>query len=250
MGRLDGKVALISGAARGQGEAEAGLFAAEGARVVMGDVLDDLGATVASELGDAATYVHLDVRRADEWQAAVAAAESAFGPVDVLVNNAGILHFSLLRDTSLDDYMTVIEVNQVGCFLGMQAVVPSMTRAGGGSIVNISSTGGLASRPGTIAYGASKWAVRGMTKTAALELGRLGIRVNSIHPGPIETEMTRAAREEREASGSGEPIWPLRRWGQPIEIARLAVFLASDESSYSTGGEFVADGGMLAGPLV
>jgi 3alpha(or 20beta)-hydroxysteroid dehydrogenase len=254
MGRLDGKVALISGAARGQGEAEARLFAEEGARVVLGDVLDEIGEVVAKELGDAAKYVHLDVRDEASWQAAVGLAESEFGPVSVLVNNAGIFRVSALVDTPIEQFREVVEVNQLGPFLGMKAVVPSMVKAGGGSIVNISSTNGLSGFPHTVSYTATKWAVRGMTKTAAMELGPLGIRVNSIHPGGVDTDMI---RPENLGSLAATPNalddrfsdLPLRRVGQPIEIARLALFLASDDSSYSTGSEFVADGGMLAGPL-
>ena len=253
MGRLDDKVAIISGAARGQGAAEARLFAQEGARVVLGDVLDDLGASVAAEIGDAARYLHLDVRDEASWAAAIALAEDAFGPVSVLVNNAGILRFSLMVDTPVEQLREVIEVNQVGPFLGMKAVVPSMQRAGGGSIVNISSTNGLGGYPATISYTSTKWAVRGMTRTAAMELGPLGIRVNSIHPGGIDTEMLRPGGEVEGLPSSDELAGrfahlPLRRVGQPIEIARMAVFLASDDSSYSTGSEFVADGGMFAGP--
>ena len=253
MGRLDNKVAIISGAARGQGEAEARLFAEEGARVVLGDVLDDRGAQVAAEIGDAAIYVTLDVRDEGSWAHAVAAAEHDFGPVVVLVNNAGILRFSTMMDTPLEQFREVFEVNQVGPFLGMKAVVPSMTRAGGGSIVNISSTNGLSGFPATISYTSTKWALRGMTRTAAMELGPLGIRVNSIHPGGIDTEMLRPGGEVAGLPDADElnrrfGHTPLRRVGQPIEIARLALFLASDDASYCTGAEFVADGGMLAGP--
>lgn len=253
MGRLDGKVAIISGAARGQGEAEARLFAEEGARVVLGDVLDDLGAAVAAEIGDAARFVHLDVRDASSWANAVDTAVRELGPVTVLVNNAGIFRVSRMVDTSEDQFRELFEVNQLGPLLGMKAVVPSMQQAGGGSIVNISSTNGLSGYPGTISYTATKWALRGMTRTAAMELGPLGIRVNSIHPGGIDTEMVRPGGPV-DALGGADALdarfahTPLRRIGQPIEIARMALFLASDESSYSTGSEFVADGGMLAGP--
>jgi 3alpha(or 20beta)-hydroxysteroid dehydrogenase len=254
MGRLDGKVALISGAARGQGEAEARLFAEEGASVVLGDVLDDLGEVVAKEIGDAARYAHLDVRDETSWQDAVALAEAEFGPVSVLVNNAGIFRVSALVDTPVEQFREVVEVNQLGPFLGMKVAVPSMTKAGGGSIVNISSTNGLSGFPHTVSYTATKWAVRGMTRTAAMELGPLGIRVNSIHPGGVDTDMIRpdnlgSLAATPNALGDRFNDLPLRRVGQPIEIARLALFLASDESSYSTGSEFVADGGMLAGPL-
>ena len=252
MGRLDGKVAVISGAARGQGEAEARLFAAEGAAVVLGDVLDDRGRAVADAIGDRARYVHLDVREPADWAAAVAVAEREFGPVSVLVNNAGILRYATLIDTPLDEYRQVIEVNQIGVLLGMQAVVPSMEQAGGGSIVNVSSTSGMIAAPGTTAYTASKFAVRGMTKVAALELGPLGIRVNSVHPGGVDTEMVRPGDGPAGGPGSDEldrrfSSLPLGRAGRAEEVASLALFLASDESSYSTGSEFVCDGGMTAG---
>lgn len=252
MGRLDGKVALISGGARGQGEAEVRLFAAEGAKVVFGDVLHDEGEAVVADVGPNAHYIPLDVTDPGAWQKAVDETISLYGPPNVLVNNAGILLFGVsMVDTSLDDYMRVINVNQVGVFLGMKHTVPAMIEAGGGSIVNISSTNGIAGYGGTVAYTASKFAVRGMTKNAALELGQHGIRVNSIHPGGVDTAMTAPdtlgdaiSDEDREATFA---MLPLGRVGQPEEIARLAVYLASDESSYSTGAEFIADGGMLAG---
>ena len=252
MGRLDGKVAIVSGGARGQGEAEVRLFAAEGAKVVFGDVLHDLGEAVAADVGPNAHYLPLDVTDPEAWQKAVAETTSRFGPPTVLVNNAGVLLFGVsMVDTSLDDYMRVININQVGVFLGMKYTVPAMIEAGGGSIVNISSTNGIAGYGGTVAYTASKFAVRGMTKNAALELGQHGIRVNSIHPGGVDTAMTAPdtlgdaiSDEEREATFA---MLPLGRVGQPVEIAHLAAYLASDDSSYSTGAEFIADGGMLAG---
>ncbi|MCQ3809330.1 MAG: glucose 1-dehydrogenase [Acidimicrobiia bacterium] len=252
MGRLDGKVAIVSGGARGQGEAEVRLFAAEGAKVVFGDVLHDLGEAVAADVGPNAHYLPLDVTDPEAWQKAVAETTSRFGPPTVLVNNAGVLLFGVsMVDTSLEDYMRVININQVGVFLGMKYTVPAMIEAGGGSIVNISSTNGIAGYGGTVAYTASKFAVRGMTKNAALELGKHGIRVNSIHPGGVDTAMTAPdtlgdaiSDEEREATFA---MLPLGRVGQPVEIAHLAAYLASDDSSYSTGAEFIADGGMLAG---
>ena len=182
MARLDGKVAIITGGARGQGEAEARLFAREGAKVVIGDVLDDTGKDVAADLGESAVYVHLDVSSEEDWADALAAAQ-ALGPLSVLVNNAAILRPASIVDTSLADYRAVIDVNQVGCFLGMKAAVAPMQAAGGGSIINISSIDGLGSKNGLISYSASKFAIRGMTKTAALELGQYGIRVNSDSPG-------------------------------------------------------------------
>ncbi len=250
MGRLDDKVAIITGAARGQGAVEAQLFAAEGAKVVVSDILDAEGKETAAGIGDAAIYCHHDVRHEDSWAEVVSAAEQAFGKVDTLVNNAGILLMTPMLETSLEDYMRVIEVNQVGCFVGMKAVAEPMRRAGGGSIINISSTAGMTGTPGLVAYTASKFAMRGMTKVAALELGPLGIRVNSIHPGGVATPMVGMdvddeVPEERDQFFVGQPI---PRIGKASEVAKLALFLASNESSYSTGAEFIVDGGMLAGP--
>jgi 3alpha(or 20beta)-hydroxysteroid dehydrogenase len=248
MGKLDGKVALISGAARGQGEAEARLFADEGAHVVLGDVLDELGEKVAAEIGDAAVYRHLDVTDAAQWEAAVETAVSTFGKLDVLINNAGILRVGLIETQSLDEYLSVINVNQVGCWLGMKAAAAAIKAAGGGAIVNTSSTSGFIGMPGMTAYTASKFAVRGMTKCAAMELGRFNIRVNSVHPGGIDTEMVRIpefGEIDSEAVYGGLPI---PRVGKPEEVAKLMVFLASDDSSYCSGAEYLVDGGMTAGP--
>jgi 3alpha(or 20beta)-hydroxysteroid dehydrogenase len=245
MGRLAGKVALITGAAGGQGAAAARRFVAEGARVVIADVNDEAGKALADELD--AHYRHLDVSQEDEWAAAVAEVVDTYGPPTVLVNNAGVLHFSLLQDTTLPDYLRVIQVNQVGTFLGMRAVAPMMIEAGTGSIINVSSVEGLAAAPLLTAYTASKFAIRGMTKVAALELASKGVRVNSVHPGVVETGLLPAAL-------GGQPVdlgfvakkVPMRRVGQPAEIAELVLFLASDDSSYCTGAEFVADGGVTA----
>ena len=248
MGRLDGKVALITGAARGQGEAEARLFAAEGARVVLGDVLDADGERVAADIGPSALYRHHDVSRVDSWEAFVQAATERFGPPDVLVNNAGILVIAPIATITLAEYRRVIDVNQIGCLLGMQAVIPSMTARGGGAIVNISSVCGLQGTAGLVAYVSSKFAIRGMTKTAAIELGPLKIRVNAICPGGIDTAMGRGedfGAVDTSAYFSGLPV---PRIGRPDEVALAAVFLASDEASYCTGAELVVDGGMLAGP--
>jgi 3alpha(or 20beta)-hydroxysteroid dehydrogenase len=244
VGMLDGKVALISGAARGQGEAEARKFAAEGARVVLGDVLDDLGNAVATDIGDAATYVHLDVSSERDWTAALEETLAVDDQLDVLVNNAGIIKLASLTDCSLEEYWSVIRVNQVGCFLGMRAAVAPMTAVGGGSIVNISSINGIVGGSHCMSYVASKFAIRGMTKTAAMELGPLGIRVNSIHPGAIDTDMARQGLEGLDVS---LPPIPISRMGRPEEVAELALFLASDDSAYCTGGEFVIDGGWIAG---
>jgi 3alpha(or 20beta)-hydroxysteroid dehydrogenase len=245
MGRLDGKVAIITGAARGQGAAEARLFAAQGARVVLGDIRDEDGEAVAAEIGDSAVYTHLDVTDEEQWQAAVALAEERFGPVSVLVNNAGILLFQSIRKTSQADFDRLMQINVTGVFLGMKTVADSMTRAGGGSIVNISSTAGLTGLPSLGAYVASKWAVRGLTKTAAIDLGPLGIRVNSVHPGGIDTPMV-------EGTSGEAPFYkrlPVPRMGSPDEAARAVLFLASDESSYIAGAELAVDGGATCGDL-
>ncbi|MEN8160005.1 MAG: glucose 1-dehydrogenase [Myxococcota bacterium] len=252
MGRLDGKVALISGSARGMGKAEAQLFAEEGARVAVCDVRDDEGKAVAEGIGAAARYLHLDVAREEDWATAVAETVRAFGRLDVLVNNAGIGDGGPLAEMTLESYRRVTEINQTGVFLGMRAVVEPMTEAGGGSIINISSIDGLVGMDLCLAYVASKWAVRGMTKTAARELAPRGIRVNSIHPGFVHTHIAAPDESELEAvhaivDAHAERLTPMRRAGRPEELACLALFLASDESSYSTGSEFVADGGLITG---
>jgi 3alpha(or 20beta)-hydroxysteroid dehydrogenase len=249
MGKLDGKVALITGAARGQGEAEARLFAAEGAKVVLGDVLDEPGKRVAESIGAAAIYLHHDVATEESWKAAIGAAVSKWGRLDVLVNNAGILHIAAIVQLELADYMRVVNINQVGCLLGMKHAIPVMAKTGGGSIVNISSTAGFEGQPGLAAYVSTKWAIRGMTKCAAIECGSLGIRVNSIHPGAINTHM---GRSDAKGFETIDPVnifkkLPLGRVGEPIEVAKLALFLSSDDSSYCTGGEYTADGGWLTG---
>lgn len=239
-GRLAGKGALISGGASGMGAAEARKFVAEGARVVIGDINDQLGEAYASELGDAARFVHLDVRKEEDWIAAVEASEKHFdGPIDILVNNAGVLRRGALEETTLEEYRFTTDVMQVGVFLGMRAVAPSMRRKGAGSIINISSTAGIVAFQDHIAYVAAKWAVRGMTKAAALDLADAQIRVNSIHPGDTETPMIADGYYETD-------IIPLKRFGQAEEIASLALFLASDEAKYITGAEHVIDGGLTA----
>ena len=250
MGRLDGKVALVTGAAQGQGAATARAFVAEGARVVIADIADDHGKALAEELGqdapNRAYYRHLDVSSEDDWSSAVAEAVATFGTLDVLINNAGILHFSELHQTSLEEYQRVISINQVGTFLGMRAVVGPMTEAGGGSIVNSSSIEGLGGMPLLIAYSASKFAIRGMTKVAAMELGPKGIRVNSVHPGMIDTGMIRGHVGGEEGMAWGGSKVALKRVGVPEDVARMYLFLASDESSFGTGAEFVCDGGATA----
>ncbi|MDJ0853461.1 MAG: glucose 1-dehydrogenase [Myxococcota bacterium] len=252
-GRLDGKVALISGAARGMGESHARYFVAEGAQVVLGDLLDEEGGKLAAELGDAAIYTHLDVTDEASWQAAVALAQERFGRLDVLINNAGILRFAPLELTELEEFESVVKVNQTGTFLGMKTAIPALRAAGGGSIVNISSIAGMHGIPGVTSYAASKYAVRGMTKVAALELGEAGIRVNSVHPGGVNTPMVqRPAEEDGRLEDMDNPRFhqqPIARIGRPQEISELVLWLASDASSYCTGSEFVVDGGATAGRL-
>jgi 3alpha(or 20beta)-hydroxysteroid dehydrogenase len=249
-GRLEGKVALITGAARGQGEAEARLFAREGAKVLVTDVLDAEGEAVVKEIGDAARYRRLDVTSEAEWRAAVDDALRAFGRLDILVNNAGIGFPPVpLTERTLEDHQRTIDVNLNGVHLGIRAVTPAMTTQRSGSIVNISSIDGLVGVAGMMSYTASKFAVTGMTRVAALELGRKGIRVNSIHPGVIDSPMVQAAPAEvRERLQRLYDKQPIARAGTPEEVAYLALFLASDESSYCTGSQFVIDGGHLAGP--
>lgn len=239
MGRLDGKICLITGAARGQGAEEARLFASEGATVWLTDVLDELGLATASDIGG--TYRHLDVRSETEWSALVAEILGRDARIDVLVNNAGIFRSNRMRDTSLEEFRTVMDVNCVGVFLGMRAVAPSMREAGSGSIVNISSLAGMQAAAGAFAYGTSKWAVRGMTKSAAVELARHAVRVNSIHPGLIETDMLGQIPADLDRMTRRVP---LGRTAAASEVATVALFLASSDSSYCTGGEFVVDGGL------
>jgi 3alpha(or 20beta)-hydroxysteroid dehydrogenase len=240
MARLDGKVILISGGARGQGEAEARLCVAEGARVVIGDVLEAEGRRLAAELGAAAVFLRQDVTQESDWRKAVDAAQ-AFGGLHGLVNNAGIYQPRSLMDTDTELFERHMRVNQLGCFLGMKCVVPLMERSGGGSIVNISSVAGLRGSPGAIAYSATKWALRGMTKAAAIDLAPRGIRVNSVHPGPIDTPMLNVRTPEQNRARVQQV--PMKRMGTSEEVARLVLFLLSDESGYITGAEVAIDGG-------
>lgn len=246
MARLNGKVAIVTGAAQGQGAAVARAFVDEGAKVVVADIADDYGKALVEELGDSAYYRHLDVSSEDDWSSAVAEAVETFGTVNVLVNNAGILHFSELTKTSLEDYERVIRVNQIGTFLGMRAVAPVMTEARQGSIVNSSSIEGLAGMPFLIAYTASKFAIRGMTKVAAMELGPQNVRVNSVHPGMIDTGMIREHIGGQEGLDFGARKVALKRVGKPEDVAGVYVFLASEESSFCTGAEYAVDGGATA----
>ena len=249
MGRLDGKVAIITGAARGQGETEARLFAKEGADVVLADILDEEGEAAAKSIGKKAIYHHLDVSQESDWQTAVKAATEKFGHPNILVNNAAILLPTAIIDTSEEQYMQVVRVNQLGYFLGMKSVYESMIAAGGGSIVNISSIDGLKSANGLISYTSTKFAIRGMTKTAAIEWGHQNIRVNSVHPGGVNTIMGNPIQDP---SLETEPykMHPIPRIGRPEEIAAAVLFLASDEASYITGAELSVDGGWYAGTLV
>jgi 3alpha(or 20beta)-hydroxysteroid dehydrogenase len=250
MARLDGKVALITGAARGQGEAEARLFVREGARVVVTDVLDDQGTSLVSELGDAASYVRLDVTSTDDWAAAIAHTERLHDRLDVLVNNAGIgIPPHTAMDATEEGHRRTLEVNLNGVWNGARAAHPLMARTGGGSIVNISSIDGLVGVAYMSSYTASKFAVTGLTKSLALEWGRDNIRVNSVHPGVISSPMVDLAPPEvHERLQRLLDHQPIPRMGTPEEVAHLVLFLASDESSYCTGAEFVIDGGHLAGP--
>jgi 3alpha(or 20beta)-hydroxysteroid dehydrogenase len=264
VGRLDGKVALVTGAAHGLGEVIAGVFAEEGAQVVVTDIADDLGSKVASSLGNSACYLHLDVSKPAEWRATVLTTNDRFGGIDVLVNNAGIARMGPLTEIVLEDYLETIMINQVGVFLGIQAVAPIMAHAGGGSIINIASPVGLKAVAGQAAYCATKAAILSTTRVAALELGPLGIRVNSVLPGKMLTGATnRPARlrpDDERAGGVMPPVKlpdpavgtdvlgriPLGRACPPEDVARMVAFLASDESAYATGADFVVDGGLFS----
>lgn len=256
MGKLDGRVVLITGAARGQGVVEARLFVAEGARVVLGDILDEAGEAAAKEIGDAARYVHLDVSNEEDWQNAVQVAVSTFGKLDGLVNNAGILAFENIEEMSREAYLHIVSVNQLGTFLGMKHALPAMRAAGGpGTIVNISSYAGLAGMEGLVAYASTKGAVIAMTRVAALEAAPQ-IRVNAICPGGVRTPMVDPGGSlDTPVPAAGEPdpaseIFmgvPLARIGEPDEIASAVLFLTSTDSSYMTGTHMVIDGGWMAG---
>ncbi|MEI8286024.1 MAG: glucose 1-dehydrogenase [Actinomycetes bacterium] len=248
--RLAGKVALITGGARGMGASEAQLFIDEGARVVITDVREDVGQETAKRLspdGSACVFLRHDVTQESDWKAVVDEVIKSFGQIDILVNNAGIFERGSVLDTSLEDFERTMNINVNGVFLGMKTVAPHMVQRQKGSIINISSVAGIQGTPGFLAYGASKWAVRGMTKGVAKELAPLGVRVNSIHPGIIDTPMLQTF----EAAGEGvrdavRTRIPLGYEAEPIHVARLALYLGSDESAYSTGSEFIVDGGWTA----
>jgi NAD(P)-dependent dehydrogenase (short-subunit alcohol dehydrogenase family) len=249
-GRLAGKVALISGGAKGQGAAETRLFVREGASVVFGDVLDDEGKKVEAEIraaGGEATYIHLDVTREADWRAAVATAVQRYGKLTVLVNNAGILLRARIEDTSEADWDRIMAINVKGVFLGTKCAIPAMRQAGGGSIVNISSTAGLVGSPqGTAAYTATKGAVRLFTKSTAIQHARDNIRANSVHPGPIATDMIADTMRNEEHWKERLRRLPMGRVGTVDEVAYGVLYLASDEASYVTGSELVIDGGTTA----
>ena len=248
MGRLDGKVAIISGGARGQGEVEAKLFAQEGAKVVFGDILDDEGRQVEAAIrqaGGEATYVHLDVAQETDWQKAVATAVSTYGKLDILVNNAGILSRDGIEETTKELWDTVMAVNATGVFLGTKHAIPEMRKAGGGSIVNISSISGMVALGGP-AYNASKGAVRVFTKVTAVRHAEENIRCNSIHPGPVRTAMTESTYTNPDKLAERLRSMPLGRLGTSEDIAYGVLYLASDEAAYMTGSELVIDGGYTA----
>lgn len=242
--RLHGKTAIITGAARGMGEAHARRFVAEGAKVVMTDILPE-GQAVADSLGENASFQLHDVSNETAWGDVVRFAEQRYGPVSILVNNAAVSIEAPIEELSLDAFRRTIEINQISVFIGMKAVLSSMRRAGGGSIVNISSLAGLVGGPNAVAYSATKFALRGMTKVAAIEWGRDRIRVNTVHPGAIRTPMLMDNPNFSELEKFGS-MSPLARLGEPEEITSLVLYLASDEASYCTGAEFVADGGATA----
>lgn len=248
-GRLEGKVALITGSARGQGEAEARRFLAEGAKVAITDLRDVVGGQLAAELGPDTFYQQLDVTREDDWNAAVAATVDRYGKLDILVNNAGIGAFGTLEGLDLKTHHEMIDINLHGVYLGMRAAKAALVATGNGAIVNISSIDGIVGVLGMTSYAGSKFAVTGMTRSAAIELGPLGVRVNSIHPGVINSPMVQEAPPEtRGRLDRLMDMQPIKRMGEPHEIASLALFLASDEAGYITGAQFVIDGGHLAGP--
>ena len=248
--RLEGKVALISGGARGQGAVEAKLFAREGAKVVFGDILDESGKQVEAEIHEAggeAAYVHLDVTREDDWRTAVNTAIDRYGKLDILVNNAGILIRKGIEDTTEEDWDRIMGVNAKGAFLGTKHSIPAMRQAGGGSIVNISSTAGLVASPsGSASYTASKGAVRLLTKSTAVQYAKEGIRCNSIHPGPIDTDMIQETLTDTAKLEERMQRLPMGRVGTADEIAYGVLYLASEEASFVTGSELVIDGGTTA----
>lgn len=247
MARLEGKVAIVTGGAQGMGAATARLFVAEGARVVIGDVLEDKGRALAAELGEKALFAKLDVRSEEDWAKAVAAATGTFGKVDILINNAAVVHFTAIEALNRDEAERVLAINVLGAMLGAKHVAPVMEKAGRGVIVNISSVDGLRGCNGLVVYTASKWAVRGLTKSLAMELGPRGIRVCSVHPGGVNTQMGNPGGLTGDALNKDYKRVPLQRIGEPEEVARASLFIASDDASYISGAELAVDGGWTAG---
>ena len=245
MNRFEGRVALVTGGSRGMGAATVRRLHSEGASVVVADILDDDGKALADELGDRVRFIHLDVSSEDQWQDVIAQTEREFGKLDVLVNNAGILKFNALTDIPLEEFRQIIDVNLVGVFLGMKHAIPAMKRAGKGAIVNVSSTEGMAATLFCGAYTASKFGVRGITKAAALEYAADNIRANSVHPGGMDTPMTRAVMDETGRKYVANKV-PMKRMGTPEDVAGVIAFLASDDAAYTTGAEVLIDGGVMS----
>ena len=246
MSRLAGKTAIITGAAQGMGEVTARLFVEEGANVIIGDILEEKGQALANALGEQAQFIQLDVTNEDDWKTAITAAQ-AMGPLTTLINNAGILQFKAISEQSTEEFLNILNVNLVGCYNGIRAVLEPMKANKSGSIINISSIDGLQAKNSLSAYASSKWGMRGLTKSSALELGQYGIRVNTIHPGGINTAMGNQEALENDDLNVFYKNHALPRVGMPIEVARMSLFLATDEASYSTGSEFMVDGGWNAG---
>lgn len=247
MGKLDNKTAIITGGARGMGAVTAKLFIEEGANVVITDILEDEGKETAQSLGDKALFVKHDVSKEADWESVVAATLATFGAINILINNAGIVSMGTIENQSLETWETTIGINLIGPAIGHRLVIPHMVAAGGGSIVNVSSTEGLEGKNGVGAYAASKWGLRGFSKVAAYELGPKGIRVNTVHPGPINTKIANPMDAPAQVLNPLFAYYPLQRLGEPEEVARLNLFLASDDASFITGAEIAIDGGSSAG---